>query len=145
MLRMTGTLHGDVSTLIVVSRLFLPGMRNVWVKVVEKIKTHLLYSITFFFQKTSHLWDEIMWKNKEEPDISQMTIIIQRMHFACWLRKATHTFRICNNYCFFTVTVVTRTRHNVTLYKHCLSCYILSEIILWACSCGVLRALLFLC
>jgi hypothetical protein len=32
-----------------------------------------------------------------------------------------HTLRIRNTYCFFTVTVVARTRLNVTLYVHCLS------------------------
>ena len=34
----------------------------------------------------------------------------------------THT-EICNTYSFCTATVVTRTRLNVTLYLHCLSCY----------------------
>ena len=35
----------------------------------------------------------------------------------------THTLRICNIYCFYTATVVTRTRLNFTLYLHCLSNY----------------------
>jgi hypothetical protein len=34
-----------------------------------------------------------------------------------------HTLRIWNNYCFTTATMVTRTRLNVTLHVHCLSCY----------------------
>ena len=36
-----------------------------------------------------------------------------------------HTLRICNTYCFATATMVTRTRLNVTLYVHCLSCFTL--------------------
>ena len=35
-----------------------------------------------------------------------------------------HTLRICNTYCFSIATMVTRTRLNVTLYAHCLSCCI---------------------
>ena len=72
-----------------ISRLYLLRMINVWTKVVEKIKTHLLFSITFFSEK--HPIYEVIWKNKVEPDRSRMTIIIQRMHFACWLTKATYT------------------------------------------------------
>ena len=85
---MTGTLHRDVCALMAISRLFLLRMRNVWTKFVEKIKTHLLCSKTFFFPE-KHPTYEIMWKNKVEPDRAQMTIIIQHMRFACWLTKAT--------------------------------------------------------
>jgi len=35
-----------------------------------------------------------------------------------------HTLRICSNYCFITTTMVARTRLSVTLYVHCLSCFI---------------------
>ena len=35
----------------------------------------------------------------------------------------THT-QICNTYCFSTAAVVRRTGLNVTLYVHCLSCYV---------------------
>jgi len=31
-----------------------------------------------------------------------------------------YTLTICNTYCFSTATMVARTRHNVTLYAHCL-------------------------
>ena len=33
-----------------------------------------------------------------------------------------HTLRICNTYCFYMATVVTRTRLSVTLCVHCLPC-----------------------
>jgi hypothetical protein len=41
------------------------------------------------------------------------------MRFACWISKATHTHTQICNACFSTVTVVTRTRLDVTLYVHC--------------------------
>jgi hypothetical protein len=41
----------------------------------------------------------------------------------CLLNKKSykHTLRICNTYCFFTATMVTWTRLNVTLQEYCLS------------------------
>ena len=33
----------------------------------------------------------------------------------------THTLSICNNYCFFTASIVARMPRNITLYSHCLS------------------------
>jgi len=38
------------------------------------------------------------------------------------IREYRHTLRIFNSYCFFTATIVTGTRLNVTLHVHCLSC-----------------------
>jgi hypothetical protein len=61
-----------------------------------------------------------------EPDRPQMSIyVIRRMRFACWITKATDTLRIYNTYCFSISTMVTRTRLNVTLYVHSLSCFVL--------------------
>jgi hypothetical protein len=51
-------------------------------KVVEKIKTRILCSITFFSE--NHAFYEIMWKNIVWPDN-----IILRMRFARWVTKAT--------------------------------------------------------
>jgi hypothetical protein len=47
-------------------------MRNVSNKVVEKIKTHILFSVFFFFENCA-VYD-ITWKNMVEPDRKQMTI-----------------------------------------------------------------------
>jgi len=55
-------------------------------KVVEKIKTHTLCSITFFENHTVY---EIMWKNTIEPDRPQMTIHL--MHIAFGMTKTTYT------------------------------------------------------
>jgi len=84
---------------------------------VEKIKTHILHSITFFENRTVY---EIMWKNVAEPDRPQMTV--GRMRFACRATKATkHTLCICNTYCFSTAIMDPRLRLNVTLQAHQLS------------------------
>jgi hypothetical protein len=71
-------------------------------KLVGKIKTRILCSATFFPE--DHAVYEIMWKNAVVPKRPQTTI--WRMHFACWVPKATNTlseyvnllFR-CNNGC----------------------------------------------
>jgi hypothetical protein len=52
-----------------------------------------------------------------EPDSPQMTI----WRIAWWITEATDTRRISNGYCFFTTTVVTRTRLSVTFVLRCLS------------------------
>jgi hypothetical protein len=53
-------------------------------KVVEKIKTHISCSITFFNRAIY----EIMWKNILEPDMPQMTI--RPMRIAYWITEATN-------------------------------------------------------
>jgi hypothetical protein len=63
-------------------------MRNVSVKSVEKIKTHILCSITFSRQSFR------IWDNVEKYDRARQATndnIIQRMRFACWVTKATDT------------------------------------------------------
>jgi len=55
-------------------------------KVVEKIETHILCSITFFFD---NLIVYEMCKNIVEPGMPQMTI--WRMRFACRIPKVTNT------------------------------------------------------
>jgi len=57
-------------------------------KVVQKIKIHILCSLTFFFLETRAVY-EIMWKNTVQPDRPQMTV--WRMRIACWIPKATNT------------------------------------------------------
>ena len=89
-----------------------------------------------------------MSKNVVEPERPQMAIW---RHVAWWISRATlaqaharaptithalvhaltqararthtHTFKICNTYCFSTANMVSRTLLTVTLYVHCLSCY----------------------
>ena len=45
----TGTLHADRYTFLIISRSILLRMRNVSDKSCREIKTHILYSVSFFF------------------------------------------------------------------------------------------------
>ena len=66
-----------------------------------------------------------MWKYITE--LGRPHIIIWRMRIAFWVPKATHTFKICNTYCFTTATNVARTPPPMSHYTYtaCLvsSCY----------------------
>jgi hypothetical protein len=100
-----------------------------YTKIADKIKAHILYSITFFFffsPPENRAGYVIISKNMVEPERPQMTI--WRMRVTCWIIKATcaqahtpallptptppphtHTHtatEICNTYCFFTAAVV---------------------------------------
>ena len=63
-------IHEDQYTFLIIHNLFLEWEMFL-TKVVEKIKTHILCSITVF-QKSCNLWDN--WKNIVEPGRPQMTI-----------------------------------------------------------------------
>jgi hypothetical protein len=61
-------------------------------KVVEKIKTHFVFSNFFFENRAVY---EIMWKNSVVTGRPQVTI--WRMRIACWIPKAinTHSEQTC--------------------------------------------------
>ena len=59
---------------------FFPECEMFQIKVVEKIKTCILCSVTFFFFFANRGIYEIMWKNIVESDRPQMTIWRTRMH-----------------------------------------------------------------
>ena len=86
-------------------------------KLLEKLKTHILDSITFFPE--NRVVYEIMYKNIVELDGPH--IKIWGMRIACWILKPANTLRICNIFCFSTATMVARTRLSVTLYVNGLS------------------------
>jgi hypothetical protein len=92
---------------------FLPRMKKVSGKFVEKTKTHLLSSITF---PENHSTYEKMWKNLVGPDWPQVTIYSKHAHFMLDNQGCRHTFVIFKTYRFFTVTMFTRKRLNITLY-----------------------------
>ena len=62
-------------------------MRNISNKVAEKIKAHILRSITFFSK--NYATYDIMWKNMAKPDKPQTTIQYSSMGFAYWITTAT--------------------------------------------------------
>jgi hypothetical protein len=71
---------------MITSRSFLLGMRNVTGKVVQKIKTHLVFN-NFHYENPAVY--EIMWEQTAEWDGTQMTIGCMRNSFG--LPKATDT------------------------------------------------------
>jgi hypothetical protein len=87
-------------------------------KVVEKIKTQILYSITFL-RKSCCLWDNVEKYCRAEQATDE-----NMAHAHCMLgtQSFMYTFSLCNTYCFPTTTMVARTRLIVTLYAHCVSC-----------------------
>jgi hypothetical protein len=62
-------------------------MGNVLDKFVDKIKTHVSCSVTFFFGNRNVY--EMNWKNIVKRGGTQMTI--WRMRIACWITKAANT------------------------------------------------------
>jgi hypothetical protein len=101
----SGTLKEDQYnlTFFIISHSVLLRMRNVSEKVAEKIKTHVLCPVTFFFENLAIY--EIMWKHFVMPDRPQMTM--WRMRVACWIPRTTSTYSEyvilllfhCNNGC----------------------------------------------
>jgi hypothetical protein len=84
-------------------------------KIVEKIKTHILCSITFF-RKSHRLWDNVK-KNIVQPGRPQMTV--WRMRIACWITKASDT----HSECVILIVFPLQQRFIVTSYVHFRSCY----------------------
>ena len=58
-------------------------MRNVLIRVVKKIKLHILHSVTFFSFGNRVIYE--MSKNMVEPERPQE---IGCLRVACWIRKA---------------------------------------------------------
>jgi hypothetical protein len=84
---------------------------------VEKIKTHILYSITFSPENRAVY--EIMWKKYiGEPDRPQMTIL--RTRIGCWLPEVTNTH---SEY----VLLITFPLQQ-WLHKRALQCYVISTL-----------------
>jgi hypothetical protein len=85
-------------------------------KVVEKIKTHILCSVTFF-RKSCRLWDNV-------GKILQSRTGHKWQYGTCALHagqlRLRHTLIICNSHCSSAITMVAWTRLNVTLNVHCL-------------------------
>ena len=85
----SGSLHEDLCTFLIISHWLLFRIRNVSDKLLKIIKTHILYSITFFPPSEFRAIYKIMWKNIVQPDSPQTTI--WRIRFACQTTKATDT------------------------------------------------------
>jgi len=58
-------------------------------EIVDKIETHLIFSINFFFVPEKHAAFKIMWKNVVQPNRPQMKI--GRMPITSLLPKSTNS------------------------------------------------------
>jgi len=114
------TLHVDLSTFVTVSRSVLLRMINVSDKSCrENQSTHFVFGY-FFWLKSCHLCDNVEnYCRTGQATDDNVTLA----HCMLDTKGYKHTLRICNTYCFSTAKVVARTRLNVTLYVHCLSCF----------------------
>ena len=117
------------------------------IKVVDKIKTHVLCSETFS-RKWCLLWDNVetcggareaeddygdcslhawlvrLHSQKHAPS-HQQALTHMRSPTRAHIHTHTHTHKhteMCNTYCFSTAKMVWRTRLSVTLYVHCVFC-----------------------
>ena len=70
----------------------------------------------------------LLWNSVEKYHIARQATDDNMAHAHYLLNKATETPTICNTYCFSIAKMVTRTRHNITLYVHYLSCFTLHNI-----------------
>ena len=122
----TGTLHEDQYQFMIISRSVLLIKRNVSDKRCRGIKTHILFSVTFFFK--SYVY--IMWKHTVDPDRPQTTV--WRMRIACWMTKAADTYL---EYVIFVAFLLhqwlhdyaSMLRHSYTARPH-YSCHILKKL-----------------
>jgi hypothetical protein len=57
---MSGTLHEDQNTLMIISRSYILIIKNATDKIIEKIIIHILYSVISFHNLDFYV---IMWKN----------------------------------------------------------------------------------
>jgi len=92
-------------------------MRNDSNEVLEKVKTHILWAVTFFGSKIMSFMRHVeeYGRSRQAADDN----ITRRMHIACWITWATNTrSKYATIIAFFMVTIVTRTRLNITLYVH---------------------------
>jgi hypothetical protein len=83
-------------------------------KYVEKVKTQILFLITFFENRAV---SEIMWENIVEPGWPQMAI--WRTRIACWITKATDT------YSSYVIPIAFLLQQ--WLHEHCLSCFLVAH------------------
>jgi hypothetical protein len=84
--RIAGTLHEELCTFMIISRLILLRMRNVSDKSCRENQN--TFCVQYFFFE-NHVVYEIMWENMVQRGRPHMTI--RRMLVACGITKATNT------------------------------------------------------
>ena len=120
MTRITGTLHENEYTFLIISRSLLLRTRHVsYKRYTENQNTNCIFNSSFFPENRDVY--EIMWKNIVE--LGRLQVTKWRMRIGCCTAKAANTH---SEYVilidFSTATVVTGTRLSITSYLRCLYC-----------------------
>jgi hypothetical protein len=113
------TLHEHQYTFSIISRSVHLRMKNVSDKRYRENQNTFFCPVTFF-RKSCRLWDKV--ENNVERGRPQWQYGPYALH-AGYLRLQIYTHRLWNTHCFSTEKLVAQTRHNVTLYVHCPSCF----------------------
>jgi len=116
--RITGTLHEDLCTFVVVSFGIILRMRNVADKSCRE-NQNTFYIWETFFRKSCLLWDTVE-KYGRAPLVTDENMI-RRVRFARWITKVTDASSEDVILIAFPWKFVTRTRLNIKLCVHCLS------------------------
>jgi hypothetical protein len=118
--RITGTLHEDQYTLLIIARSFILRMRKLSEKSWrEKSKYTFYIQKLFFFRKSCLLWVNVQkYCRAGETTDDNMA----HAHYMLDDLRLPHIL-ICNTYCFTTTINVVWTPLNITIYVPCVSCY----------------------
>ena len=109
----TGTLHEDRCTFMIISRCILLRMRNVSDQSCRENQNKYFMFNNFFPQNRAVY--EIMWGKCGRARQATDDNITWRMRLTCRIAKARiHAHIILNSFCISTATVVTRTRRRVS-------------------------------
>ena len=114
--RITGIVHKDLCSFMIMSRWILFRIRN-FTNFVENSKH--TFCVQYFFSPKR-------WKG-EKYGIARLAVednVIQSVCISCWKLKEEykHTLRTCNTESFSTANIVARRRLFISLYLHCLTC-----------------------
>jgi hypothetical protein len=123
---MTGTLHENVCTFMIISRSIILRMRNVSDRgYTENQNTHFMLN-NFFFSENWYLWDNVEKYGRARHATDDNTI--RRMRIACWITKAIETHSEYVILIAFPRQQWLRERASmIRLYVHCLYCLLKSN------------------
>jgi hypothetical protein len=122
-----------------ISRWILRRIKNIWDENrIENQNTHFMSNNFFFPRKSCRLWNMIWWSQRDHKwrqNMAHTSCMLDKQAYmhsrACirprsqaHARARTHTHKYVILF-FSAATMVTWTRLNITLYVHCLSCYLL--------------------
>jgi hypothetical protein len=124
MTRISGTLHEDQDTFMIISPSGLLKMKNASANSCKENQNTIL-CLAFLPKIVPFLSDQV-----EECGTARQATdenIIPRMRIACWITNAADIYiQICSNYCLSTGKKwLCEHASRLHLHAHCLSCYVL--------------------